>query len=200
MEPLTRKRVLLSAAFVLWAGLVLAAFYAVQKPITADDVAALTSFGARFHDPFDLAASLDAVLNLIVAIAFVLIAAGVGSLLLSPRAMPTPSAEHLLLSAGIGFGAIGLIAFACALLGFMRAEVFYAIGVSLAMISARRISNQLRALRIALRAMARLPILLRVALGVTFVMSLLIALTPPTAWDALVYHLAVPRESSITWP
>src|SRR5919204_4041517 len=97
-----RFRPLLSFAFVVWMAFVLTAFYAVQKPITPQDIAALAEFPQAFAQSPSVLGLLDAILNVLTACLISVIAVVIG-FRLSPLAYPyhdalTARAEYWLLS------------------------------------------------------------------------------------------------------
>ncbi len=193
-----RYRLLTIIVFIGWMGLVLAAFYAVQKPITAEDAAAITQFQQAFTSTPSLLRLFDSLVNVFVVLVLCAAAVLMG-FRLSPLAYPLADAslvtrgEFWLLNIGLGFGAISLITFALALTGWLNAILISVMGAILLLLSRRAIRLLLRDL-LSLRT-SSFPSLLIVFLIVSVLLALLTALTPPTAWDALVYHLAVPRRA-----
>jgi hypothetical protein len=192
-------RVTLSAAFVLWIAFVLAAFFAVQKPITPDDGPAMADGLAGFVCAPTITGAASSVLDLLAAAAI-----GFAALLAGARAMPLkyPGAasplrlrtEYWLLSAGLGFGLIGITMLILALAGVLSLVLTAMIALLLLM-SAPGLVRQHFSADLRQMASVRLsrPVLIFLLLSLT--LALLSALTPPTAWDALVYHLTVPQRA-----
>src|SRR5207237_8968905 len=60
----------LITAFVLWLAFVLAAFYVVQRPVTAGDASALGEALQAWSSPISVIALLDAALNLLTITLF----------------------------------------------------------------------------------------------------------------------------------
>src|SRR5712692_4647357 len=108
------------AAFIVWMMFVLATFYAVQKPITAEDIAALAEFPRAFEQSPSVMALFDALLNGWITCLLVVVAVVSGFRLC---ALPYPHddgsltarAEFWLLASGVGFGAMALVTFGLSL-------------------------------------------------------------------------------------
>src|SRR5437764_1476369 len=72
--------------------------------------------------------------------------------------------------------------------------VFVSVGIGIYLIGGKRAMNRLRAHMAAWRKPPLpLPLLIVAILSVSI--PLFMALTPPTAWDGLVYHLTIPQRA-----
>src|SRR5437588_7205708 len=110
----SRSRILLTTAFLLWIAFVLAAYYAVQKPIMPWDANDLEGWASAFEHAPTLDGIGVSLLNLATALAI-----GLAALLAGTRLVPLTypgeeaplrlRAEYWLLGTGVGFGAIGIV-------------------------------------------------------------------------------------------
>jgi hypothetical protein len=195
----SRLRFILSMAFLVWTAFVLAAFYAVQKPISAQDILGMTEGLGGFAGDPSIAALAGPVLDLLTATAI-----GFAALICGARVMPLPypgviaplrmRAEYWLLSTGLGFGLIGGAMLMLALVGVLSPLVMAILGALLLLIAPGTIRSRLAH---DLREMTsiELPRPLRLFIVLSLGLALLTALAPPTAWDGLVYHLTVPQRA-----
>jgi Dolichyl-phosphate-mannose-protein mannosyltransferase len=191
-----------AVCFLVWIAFVLASFYAVQKPLNAQDAPDVADGLAAFASAPAWGAIADAFLNFATAvfIGFAAICAGTRIGLFEPSAVCQSSistrAEYWIVRAGLGFGIVSLGTFLLALLGALELPILLLFSVGLILVGGR---TTLRTLRVDLPVltMVRLPIVLSALLGVSILLSLLSALSPPTAWDALVYHLTVPARALV---
>jgi len=168
---------LLLGLFILWIFFVLTSFFAVQKPFSATTA---------------LAAG-DALLNLAVAGWLALTALGMGTWLLR-RLLPTgpPPAETLVLGAGLGLGALGLLGLGVGLLGLFRPAVAYGVTLALSLAFAPSLARTFRGWR-HWRPAEPPRFLPALYLSLIALWTLLMALLPPTDWDGLFYHLTGPK-------
>lgn len=176
---MTRARLawLLPAAFVVWLFFVLASFFAVQKPFTPANAAALAGL---------LLDGLTAGWLLLLALGL-----GLWGLRWLRLASLSPG-ERLIFSAGLGLGALGLVSLGVGLTGWFNRPAAYAITLILtlaALPQLRRLWVDLRRWRPANRP-SRLA---AVYLSAYAALALLPALLPPTDWDGLFYHLTGPK-------
>ncbi len=195
-----RLQIMLSACFILWMAFVLILFYAVkeQKPIQDGDMERLRQAAQSFTQPASGLAAADSLLNVIVALAITLAAAVIG-FRINPLGYPLDAlgsarAEFWLLSIPLGFGVLALITFALSLFAWLTPIAAAALALSLlllrpqrALLALWRDLNEMRSLRV--HPLVALFVALSLAL------ALLASLAPPTAWDALVYHLTIPRRA-----
>ncbi len=171
-----------AVAALLWAAGILAAYYVYHKPVSPEQAA---SAGRT------LWAAL-------VAGAIALAGAGsgrraAGALAAGGRGAPL---ERLVLESALGLGLLGLAWLGLGLAGALRAPVAWAVLSLLALAVGRPALAWLRDLRAAvgdLRPRGRVEWLLAGFVAFMAGVALLNALAPPTAWDALLYHLTGPR-------
>jgi hypothetical protein len=163
---------------VLWIFIVYAAYYTVHKP---------------FNTPIVLAV-LDRAADLAVCAAMLLVATAIGGRALRVDLGAT-ALEELLFSAGLGLGMVSLGTLALGLVGLLNRWLFWALLVALVAFNGRSIKALVARFRPrrGSRVSSQFSILLLVFLCVTLLLALLSALTPPAAWDALVYHLEGPK-------
>lgn len=176
-----RKKITSIAALALaigWALTVLAGYYRDHKPLQAAQ----------------LGAPLTALLDLLAALAMLLVAGGVGRRLL-PAVRQSPL-ERFALQAAAGMGALGLFWLG---LGGLRlynrpaALIFTGTLLALTWKSWRAWLAELGALGGLWQTGGRLERWLAVFSALLAAMQLPWALCPPTRWDALIYHLQLPR-------
>jgi len=172
-----RLRLLVTLLFILWLFFVLASFFAVQKPFSTANALAVGRV----------------LLDLVAAGWLVLVALAVGSWLL-PRCRLTdlPLLETLVLGTGLGFGVLGLLGLLFGLGGLLRPSIFYVITIALSLISIPplvRLSRRGRHWRLANPPSWPVGLFL----GAVVLLTLLVALLPPTDWDGLFYHLTGPK-------
>jgi hypothetical protein len=193
-------------AGVLWLALVCLAYYAVHKPVTAADLAALAAppQGASWALVRTLARLAGAAADGAVALWVMLLAGAVGGALWRLLRWPGPeSAEARLTGTVLGLGVLGLTTFALLARGWLTRPVAFALLLTLSLVAAREgvalARWWARAARRVWRAGWRAGAIERVALvfsAATLALLLLTALLPPTAWDALSYHLVSARADA----
>lgn len=181
-----RTKLILAFLGFLWAALVLAAFYVVQRPLSGEIVRELAATGW----------------TLVVTLLLVVNSAGLGLGILH-RWWPTTltPGERLLFGTGLGLGWLGLLGLGIALLNATSHPLLLAFHVGLNVLLWLR-GYLTQAGRDLLDCGARwstarltIPPLLRVALGIALLWAFLLALLPPAdAFDALFYHLAWPER------
>jgi 4-amino-4-deoxy-L-arabinose transferase-like glycosyltransferase len=96
------------------------------------------------------------------------------------------------LGTGLGFGVLGLLAFLFGLAGLFRPSIFYAVTIVLSVISVPLLVRLFRWGR-RCRPANLLPWPVGLYLGALALLTLLVALLPPTDWDGLFYHLTGPK-------
>ena len=172
-----RLRLVVSGLFILWLFFVLASFFAVQKPFTAANVLAIGRLW----------------LDLLAAGWLGLIAVVLGAWLLS-YLLPTGSSvlESLILGGGLGLGSLGLLNFGLGLAGLFRPVVAYGAAISLTLVLLPQLMRLYRRWR-QWRPANPPNVLTGLYLGVVAVLTLPVALLPPTDWDGLFYHLTGPK-------
>ena len=165
---------------LLWTLLVLGGYYAVHKPLDLLQAVALLRMGAHLG-----AAGL-----------YLLLAGGLGAFLY--RGETLPAAGRLLVQCALGLGVLAFVWLGVGLAGYYAAGTAWGLLlVGLALLHrpvagwAREWRNLLPRWR---TGNGRLEPLLRGALAVFALVQLLYALAPPLRWDALMYHLEIPRR------
>lgn len=165
-----------SAAFVLWIFFVLASFFAVQKPFTVENFAAVS----------------NVLLDLLVAGWLALVGLGLGLWILRWLPADLWLIERIVLGAGLGLGFLGLLIFGLGLAGLFQPLTAYLITVILSVAAFpqwRQLGRQLRHWRPANQPDKWIAFYLLATAGLAF----LVALTPPIDWDGLFYHLTGPK-------
>lgn len=166
------------ALSVLWVFVVYAAYYIVHKP-----------FDARMA-----LAVLNRAGDLAVCAGVLLVSTAIGGRVLRVE-FASATLEDLLFSVGLGLGLVALVTLSLGMVGLLNGWLFWTLLALAAAGNLRPLSAILSRARPgrAGHQPSRLSLLLLAFLGVTFVLALFSALTPPAEWDALVYHLAGPK-------
>ncbi len=178
MQKQINLKWLLTIAFlILWLFVAYAVFYLVQKP---------------FDQAF-AAAMGDASLNVLISLLIVLLGAALGLRLTRLLGVSFASpGEGLVLSTGVGLGALSFLVLALGLVGLLHRWVFYALSAVLIFVL---LPDGITVGRwaFACRRAERPPFLLALYLTITLGLAFLVALTPPIDWDGLFYHLTGPK-------
>ena len=196
-----RLRLLVTLLFILWLFFVLASFFAVQKPFstsTGDQIgASIHTFRAYVVQKSFSSATVLAIAGLLLdsltAVWLALVALAGGSWLLPRfRLASLPLLDTLVLGTGLGFGGLGLLGLLFGLLGLLRPSIFYIITIVFSLISIPPLVRLVR------RGRHWRPVNLPswpvgLYLGAVALLTLLVALLPPTDWDGLFYHLTGPK-------
>ena len=180
------KRSTAALLFVLWMGIVLSAYFVVQKP------GLLSAFRG-----------LADTLWVFIVSAFLLFNAyGIGTRILFWLGLKSiDEIEHLLLGSGIGLGALGLLGLGLSAAQLATAPVFFFLIAFLTAFFA--FHRDLKKLSIDLKAFlthwnlsfSQFHWFSKVVILLPFLFSFLLTLVPPfEAFDALLYHLAQPAR------
>lgn len=186
---------------VAWISALLLAYYLVHPPLSASFLTTLLTPAHQLALDWQIPARLAGhLLDLLIAFWLLVLAAALGLLLW--RLCRLPAAEDMLrvaLGSGLGLGALGLASFALGIAGWLSSWGGWAGLLLLSVLCARDgwwlarwLSSQAHQMRLAIRAGSWLDRLLWGYILLTLLLMGLAALLPPTAWDALMYHLAVP--------
>jgi Dolichyl-phosphate-mannose-protein mannosyltransferase len=177
-------RPLLAVGLFLWLAFVLAAFYVVQKPAFLQVATGLFSTAW----------------TLLIASLLIYESAGIGHWLLGkihPAALT--EAERLLLGTGLGLGIFGLAGFGLSAAGLGKPAVLLALlaGVLVWLVWRGGLRSFHRNIETLMQAwkesVQQAPVWVRLGAALAFLLALLLAMAPPVeAFDALLYHLAVP--------
>lgn len=172
-----RQRWLLTVLFLLWIFFVLGSFFAVQKPFSLANAQA----------------ALRTMLDLGIAGWIALLGLTMGTRLLHALLQDALSAsESLVLGTALGLGALGLLGLLLGLAGLLRPIVAYGVTIALSAVFAPQM------LRLFRRWQDYLPSNrpnwpLTLYLSLLALLTLAVALLPPTDWDGLFYHLTGPK-------
>jgi hypothetical protein len=165
-----------------WLAAMVAGYYVVHKPFTGE---VLIGAGRTL-------------LSLLAAAAMVTLGGALGTRLLRDLS-PLSRAEALALRALVGLGGLGLIVLALGLAGLLppRWLAWLLTGAALALLWRNALAWGGDLAQMAGRLWSDWPTggferAVRAAVLLLLGMALLMALAPPTAWDALTYHLAGP--------
>ncbi len=173
------RRVWIALIFVMALTGVLIGYYYVHKPITPAQAAALA---ARLLDAG-------------AAFLFTLVGGGLGRRLTRSELLATPG-ERLAVQAALGWGAMGLAMLGLGGAGLYYPALIWALILLALILLWRDVRGWLADGVMALRAMwspGQLGLLASLFVWLTLSLGLLRALAPPTMWDALVYHLTLPK-------
>lgn len=179
MSRLQRYWPLVVAAVLLWLLVILPAYYVVHNPLPGPQMAALASL----------------VLDLALLVLTTIVAAGWGSRFLRwLKIAPASGLERWSLAAILGLGAWGTLVFGLGVARGLYRPVGYALLLLLGLGALPEIRDLLRWLSAAPGRLRETKLSwLWPCTGIIGLLSLGFALLPPTAWDALAYHLEGPR-------
>jgi hypothetical protein len=179
-EKITVRSVLAFIAASLWVIVPIAVFYIFHKPFPA-------ATWERIR---------DALVDLSAAGWILWIAVGIGRPFFRDREIFIP--ERMALSGALGLGALALLFLATAWAGIMtRAAVLILCAGLTLLVSipmARGIVEFLKHRPRPAIGRGAFPLILACFIAGSLLLSLGVALAPPVAWDALVYHLRVPQQ------
>lgn len=176
---MTDRRPVYGLVSLLALAATLAGYYWIHKPITPAQASALFSVGA----------------DLGVALWLTALAGGLGRRVMATWDGSQPG-ERLAVQAAVGWGGLGLGLVGLGGLGWYYAFVMWLIVVVASLWLWRAMRAWLAEVILAVRAFwpddawMRLASLLTLSIGL---LGLLRALAPPIMWDALVYHLTLPK-------
>ena len=180
------KRFITVPLFLLWVGIIVSAYYVVQKPGLLFAVRGLA----------------DTIWTLIVAILLLFNAYEIGTRILSWCGLKSvDQVDRLLLASGLGLGGLGLLGLGFSIIQIARAPVFY---FSIAFLTAffifgkdwQKLVSDLRALVIHWNlSFTQFNLFSKVVIVLLFLFSFLLTLVPQfEAFDTLLYHLAQPAR------
>ena len=178
------KRVL-TALLLFWTGIIIAAFYAVQKPGLLNIFPGL----------------VDTLWTLLVAAILLFNAYGVGRRLSKLISLESnDGVDRLLFSLGAGLGVLGLLGLGVSALQLAKAPLLIAFQITLAIFlllagETRKLGNDLHALSAYRGFFGGFSLFTKLAILFPLLFAFLLTLTPPfEAFDALSYHLAQPDK------
>jgi len=173
------RRVWIALVFVAALAGSLIGYYYVHKPIMLLQAAALAS----------------RLLDVGVAFLFTLAGGGLGRRLLRGESLAAPG-ERIAVQAALGWGVMGLAMLGLGVAGLYYPAMIWALTVLALILLWRDVRGWLADWVLALRAVwspGRFGLLASLFVWLTLSLGLLRALAPPTMWDALVYHLTLPK-------
>ena len=180
------KRSPIVISFLLWTGIILAAYYVVQKPTLLSAAEGLA----------------DTLWTLLVSVGLLFNSYGIGIRILNLLGLKSIGAvDRLLLGCGIGLGALGLLGLGFSAAQIVRAQIL--MGIQLGLTSFFILSNDPVELKNDLKALAanlnlsfsQYSLFAKLAIILPFIFSFLLTLLPPfEAFDVLLYHLAQPAR------
>lgn len=180
------KRSIAIVSFLLWTGIIISAYYVVQKPGLLNAYSGLA----------------DTLWTLIVAVLLLFNAYGLGTRILKWIGLNSiDSVDRLLLGCGLGLGALGLLGLVLSAAQLAGETILSTFQIGLALFFVFK--NDAGILRDDFRVLAGLwnlsfsqyNFLTKAAILLPFLFSLSLTLVPPfEAFDALLYHLAQPAR------
>lgn len=139
-------------------------------------------------------------LALPISILLILVATGFGRRLLSLLKVKAASAlEECVFGAGLGLGVLAYLILGIGLVHALYPWILLLLVFSMALVSMRQIADTILDLRRGIRQLKTRPRLSSITIGLSIgalgVVVLIRSLAPPSGldWDALAYHLAVPK-------
>jgi len=171
------QKLLTMVAALLWIAVVVAIYHVAHKPFTASNLLALGR----------------ALAGLVGAGLVVLLGTGLGLYLL--RGLDLTPTERLVWGVALGLDGVSLAGLTLGAVDLLRPWLLWLLTAVGLAVTARPLWLALRAswMDRAWQPRDRLEKLLAAYCGLMLAIALLWALTPPTAWDGLVYHLTGPR-------
>lgn len=176
----------IGALFLLWTGVIIVAYYVVQKPSLLGAFAGL----------------VDTLWTLLVAVILLFNSYGLGKRILALFKFETGDlVDHLLLSLGLGLGLLGLLGLFISIIQLANTKILTAVQIALILFFLLR--NDFKDLRIDLNSLiqnlnlsfSQYNIFSKLTIFSLFTFSFLLTLVPPfEAFDALLYHLALPAS------
>ncbi len=179
MQTSKRRELLFLMLILFWILFVLGGYYYYHKPINIEMIA----------PPF------SALLDFVFVILFSGLAGGLGQRIL--RAEGIPTLERAALHYALGAGLISLIWLGLGVLGLYRFPLGAPLLILGCIVLRKEISGWYKSLGLIVNAYKesdRLEKFLAVLAAVLVLNQLVIALAPPIKWDALAYHLQLPRQ------
>ncbi|MDT8898909.1 glycosyltransferase family 39 protein [Thermanaerothrix sp. 4228-RoL] len=174
----SRRQIMSLTLLLLWLSLSLGLYYAVHKPFTSSE-------GLRL---------LQAAGQLGCAVVLVALMGGLGRRLF-PLSILSPL-EQVALQAALGAGLLALATLVIGVTLGISPWLFRLSGVALLIVLRRDIWSWLgewRALKPLWASATRAGQVLALSSGALMFIALMFALAPPLKWDALIYHLLLPR-------
>ncbi len=195
-EKLTIRRVLVFIAASLWAIVPIAVFFIFHKPFSPGAWERIWDALTRLSAVGGWERIRDALADLSAAGWILWIGIGIGRPFFRDREISTP--ERIAISGALGLGVLALLFLAAAWAGIMTRAAALAICAGLTILvsipAMRGIFNYLKQRPRPAAGRGAFPLILACFVTGSLLLSLGIALAPPVAWDALVYHLRIPQQ------
>jgi hypothetical protein len=160
-----------------WVFVVAAMYYVAHKPVSASNLLALGQTLAGLGGA-----------GLVVALG-----GGIGLLIL--RRLDLSPLQRLVWAAAVGLGVVSLAGLGLGAVGLLRPWLLWSLTTLGLAATGRPLWRALRAAWAdpAWRPQGRFAVFLAAYCGVMLLLAIIWALTPPIAWDGLVYHLTGPK-------
>jgi hypothetical protein len=173
------KTIVVAFLVTLWVAFIVASYYVYHKPWESRNLPALT-----------------ALLDFSLAVLLVSLAGGIGRKIISkfPGGHPL---ELLAIQVALGLGVLGLAVLAFGLAGFLNPWIAWLaliIGIVLFKRDIRKWLGNWSIIKQEFDQIGRFGKVTACFVVILISFQLVIALSPPIAWDSLVYHLELPRQ------
>lgn len=180
------KRSITIISLLLWTGLIIAAYYVIQKP------GLFLTFSGLVDTSWTLTVSTILLFN----------AYGIGIRILDRGGLKSINAiDRVLLGCGIGWGILGLLGLGFSAAHMVKTQILtgFQLGLTAFFIlnnDTKKLKDDLKALVANLNlSFSQYNLLAKLAITLPFVFSFLLTLLPPfEAFDGLAYHLAQPAR------
>jgi len=175
---ISQNRVLSLLLSIIWVLLVLGGYYYVHKPL----------------DLQTIRAPITAALTLLVGLGVVALSGGIGRRIL--RAESLQPLERAAVQSALGAGVSGLLWLALGSAGFLYPWLAWLVMLAGFFILRKEILFWLSDIAFVIKSWqdaGRLEKFFAVIVSILFLQQLFLALAPPLKWDALTYHLQLPR-------
>jgi len=172
------RNLVLGLVATLWLLLVLVGYYYTHKPF----------------EPQFLISSFTAFLRMFIAIGMIVLSGGVGSWIF-PKSNDYPALIITVLQAALGAGVLGYAIFVLGITVGFHLTTFSVLFIATGLIFRKNILTWIRGWKRLDLAVSKSKFNLLLASGVSLILwwTLVTALAPPLHFDALTYHLALPR-------
>ena len=173
-----RKQILILLISLIWILFIFGGYYYFHKPINLQTIST----------------PLTAALNLILGLFVVCFAGGIGRKIFSAQSLPP--LERAALQSALGAGVLGLFWLVLGAVGLFfvwLAWLVLLVGSFLLRKEIRGWLSDISSIVKSWQAANQLEKFLAIIVSILFLQQLLLALAPPLKWDALTYHLQLPR-------
>jgi hypothetical protein len=177
------QNLILFSLILIWAMLVMAGYYVIHKPI---DIQLATGLLRTALDVFTVGALLS-------------LAGGLGKIVLRGRWGDLHTLENLAFEGALGLGMMGLLWLVIGLLGgYSTLTGWLALLLGWGVCFKYNLDwlKQLSSVKELFNRSSRFGIALALAVSFLSFSQIMLAMAPPLKWDALMYHLEIPRQYS----